>query len=240
VYEPRLYREWIEKSGLVTFNVVERESDLQIRAHRELRKRAAEALREARADIEREIARHPEFGTSLSRLPMPPAPAPIVAAMISAAREYDVGPMAAVAGAVAEAVGRALLDRTPEIIVENGGDIFLKMNRPVEIGLYAGADSPFTGVGRFRVDPGGGVLGVCTSSGTVGHSASFGRADAVVALAGSAALADAAATAVGNRIKGAADVEAVLAEEQERAVLDGLLIAVGKRIGAWGKLELIG
>jgi ApbE superfamily uncharacterized protein (UPF0280 family) len=239
VYEPRLYREWVETTGLVTFHAVERESDLEIRAHRDLRNRAREALREARAEIEREIARRPEFATSFSPLPLPASPEPVVADMLKAARAYGVGPMAAVAGAVAETVGQALLQHTPEVIVENGGDIFLKMDRPVEVGLYAGKESPFTGVVRLRLDPEGGALGVCTSSGTVGHSTSFGCADAVVAVARNAALADAAATAVGNRVKDASDVEAVLAGEQERGALEGLLIAVGRRIGAWGKLELL-
>ena len=239
MYEPRLYREWVERTGLVTFHAVERESDLQIRAHRDLSNLARGALREARGQIEREIERRPEFATSFSPLPLPPSPEPVVADMLKAARAYEVGPMAAVAGAVAEAVGRALLEHSPEVIVENGGDIFLQMDWPAEIGLYAGEKSPFTGVVRLRLDPEGGALGVCTSSGTVGHSTSFGRADAVVAVARNAALADAAATAIGNRVKNAAGVETVLAEEQERGALDGLLIAVGRRIGAWGKLELL-
>jgi len=239
MYEPRLYREWVETTGLVTFHAVERESDLQIRAHRDLGNRARAALRKARLQIAREIERRPEFAVSFSPLPSPASPEPVVADMLKAGRAYGVGPMAAVAGAVAEAVGRALLEYSPEVIVENGGDIFLNMDRTVEIGLYAGADSPFTGVIRLRLDPEGGALGVCTSSGTVGHSTSFGRADAVVAVARNAALADAAATAIGNRVKDAPDVETVLAEERERATLDGLLIAVGRRIGAWGKLELL-
>jgi len=169
---------------------------------------------------------------------MPASPGPVVRAMIAAGRAYEVGPMAAVAGAVAQAVGEGLLRWSPEVIVENGGDVFLKMDRAVELGLYAGADSPFSGTIRLRVETEGEALGVCTSSGTVGHSLSFGRADAVTAVAGDAALADAAATAIANRVESADDVERVLKEERERGLLKGLLVVIGKRIGAFGAVAL--
>jgi len=238
MYEPRFYRDWVAKTGLVTFEVQERESDLLIRARRDLRHQAAEILSASRRAVEEEIARLPEFATSLSPLPMPLEAKPVVRWMYAAARAYDVGPMAAVAGAIARAVGEGLLSRSPEIIVENGGDIYLRMQRPVMMGLFAGKDSPFTGGLRIRIDPAGLPLGVCTSSGTVGHSLSFGRADAVVAVASDAALADAAATAICNRVKSPEDVEPAIEAEQHRGLLKGLLIVIGKRLGAWGNVEL--
>ena len=91
------------------------------------------------------MAAVPEFLTSFSPLPEDPDAPIIVRSMLTAGAEYGVGPMAAVAGAVAQEVGRELLAHTPEVIVENGGDIFLMMSRPVRLGLYAGPDSPFTG-----------------------------------------------------------------------------------------------
>jgi len=237
-YQPRFYRDWVEKTGLVSFDVVRRESDLMVRARRDLRRQAEDLLERARAEIEEEIGRRPEFAEGLSPLPKPTDAKPIVAAMYDASRAYDVGPMAAVAGAVARFVGEGLLRWSPEVIVENGGDIYMRMDRPVDIGLYAGADSPFTGDLRLRVSPAGGRLGVCTSSGTVGRSASFGAADAVVTVADDAALADAAATEIGNRIGSIDDVQAALAEEKDRGALKGLAIVVGKRIGAYGDIEL--
>ena len=238
-YEVRFYRDWAQKSDWVTFEVIHRESDLQVRAHRNLQRQADDLLTQARGEIERHIARQPAFAESFSPLPAPPDVAPLVKAMLDAATAYDVGPMAAVAGAVAQTVGEGLLRWSPEVIVENGGDIYVKMNRPVELGLYAGADSPFSGEIRFRVDPAGQGLGVCTSSGTVGHSISAGHADAVVAIAEDAALADATATAIGNRIASAADIERMLNEEKKRGLLKGLLIAVGKKMGAFGDIELM-
>jgi len=238
MYEVRFYREWVRKSGLASFQVVQKESDLMVRATRDLRPRAEELLNECRSHVEAQIRKQPEFATSLTPLPVPAQASPIILAMTEAARAYDVGPMAAVAGAVAQFVGEGLLPWSPEVIVENGGDIYLHVPGQIDLGLYAGEDSPFSGEIRLRVNTDGKPLGVCTSSGTIGHSLSFGRADAVVALADSAAIADAAATAIGNRIACPDDLEKVLTEEKERGVLQGLLIAAGKRIGAYGAIEL--
>lgn len=240
MYEVRFYREWVKGTAWVSFEAVCRESDLMVSACRDLRAQAEELLRRIRGRIEDQIARQPEFVESLSPLPMPPDASPVVRVMIKAGRTYDVGPMAAVAGAVAQFVGEGLLRWSPEIIVENGGDIFMKTTGPVRIGLYAGADSPFSGEMCLRVNPAGGALGVCTSSGTVGHSLSFGRGDAVVTVAGSAALADAAATSIGNRIASDEDIKRVLREEKARGLLKGLLIAVGEKVGAYGEIELTG
>lgn len=239
MYEVRFYRDWVRTTGLVSFQAVCRESDLMIRARSDLRRQAEELLVECREELEAEIGRRPDFETCLTPLPMPESPGPLVRAMIEASRPYGVGPMAAVAGAIAHRVGAALLRWTPEVIVENGGDIYLKTDRPAELGLYAGEESPFTREMKLRVKSRPNGVGVCTSSGTVGHSLSFGRADAVVAVAESAALADAAATAVANRVKSADDVAAVLNEEKKRGLLLGLLVVIGKRIGAYGELELV-
>ncbi len=239
MYQARTYRDWVGASGLVSFSATTRESDLMIRARRDLRRQAETALARVRGEIEAEIARRPEFGVSLIPLPLPPSPTPVVGGMLRAAAAWGVGPMAAVAGAVAQGVGRALERWSPEVIVENGGDIYLKSARPVEIGLYAGEDSPYTGRLRLRVRPAGGELGVCASSGTVGHSLSFGRSDAVVAVAQDAALADAAATAIANRITSPEVVERVIEEERQRGLLRGLLIVVEGRLGVVGDLELL-
>ena len=239
MYEARAYRDWVGKSGLASFNVTLRESDLMVRAHRDLRHQAEDLLRDARLGLEEHIRAHPEFAVSLSPLPMPLKAPEIVRKMIAASRTFDVGPMAAVAGAVAQTVGEGLLRWTPEVIVENGGDIYMKMDRPVDMGLYAGPESPFTGEIKVRVDPQGQGLGVCTSSGTVGHSLSFGKSDAVMTVASDAALADAAATSIGNRVQTPDDVQRVLQAEQERGLLRGLLITIRGRMGAFGAIEIL-
>jgi len=157
--------------------------------------------------------------------------------MAEAAQTAGVGPMAAIAGAIAECVGRELLEFSPEVIVENGGDIFLKVLHRRTIGIYAG-DSPLTGKIGLQIEAKDTPLGVCTSSGTVGHSLSFGRADAVAVLAPSAALADAAATAIGNRVNKPEDIDKALELARGIAGLKGVVIIIGESIGVQGNIKL--
>ena len=119
-----------------------------------------------------------------------------MADMVKAGKNAGVGPMAAVAGAIAEHVGLGLLKSTNHVIVENGGDIFIKTDAPLTVGIFAGKSSLSLRIG-IRLSGGPKPMAVCTSSGTVGHSLSLGRADAVCVAADSCAIADAAATAIG-------------------------------------------
>jgi ApbE superfamily uncharacterized protein (UPF0280 family) len=236
-YQPRDYRRWVGGSGLVNFNVTVKETDLAIAAAENLERKARRIILKYRAHLEEYIAANPRFQSSLEPLPRPAHAPRIIMTMIEASRKAGVGPMAAVAGAVAEEVGRDLLAFSPEVIVENGGDIFLSVKQDKTIGLYAG-DSPLTGRLGLEIKAGDTPLGVCTSSGTVGHSLSFGKADAVVILSKSTALADAAATAVGNRVKQAADIDAALRAGQKIDGVLGVVIVIGKDIGAWGDVTL--
>jgi len=236
--EVRFYRAWASGKGLCAFEVVVGETDLQIFADRPMEAEADAAIRRVRRDIELYAATHEGFLRSLEPLRAEPGAPSAVRKMCEAAACYGVGPMAAVAGVVAECVGRDLLERSDHVIVENGGDIFFKVDRPPVFGLYAGPHSPFTGSVRFA--PRDMTAGsVCTSSGSVGHSHSFGRADAVTVAAPSAALADAAATAIGNAVRTPEDVQRAIEIEQERDLLAGGLIAIGKTLGAWGAVEII-
>jgi len=238
MYEPRTYRHWIKDTDLVSFNVVVKETDLHIRAHHNLEADALEAVTECRSPLERYIEAHPLFLSSLEPVSVEENAPDIVKDMAQAARLTGVGPMAAVAGAVAEVVGKKLLAHSPEIIVENGGDIFMKSLKKRVIGIYAGP-SPFTGKIALEVEPEMTPLGICTSSGTVGHSLSFGMADAVIVLSSSTALADAAATAIGNRVISAGDVAV---EVEHARMIPGLLGAVvikDDRIGLWGQIKIV-
>jgi ApbE superfamily uncharacterized protein (UPF0280 family) len=146
--------------------------------------------------------------------------------------------MAAVAGAMAQFVGRDLLSLTPNVIVENGGDIFLKCKDNINIGIFAG-ESPLSDRLAIRVGPEEMPVGICTSSATVGPSLSLGRADAVCVRSSSAALADAAATAVGNRVKTKKDIKKALAFGSQIKDVRGILIILGDELGVWGEMELI-
>ncbi len=139
---------------------------------------------------------------------------------------------------MAEEVGRKLLEYVPEVIVENGGDIFFSSVRPVTVGVYAGG-SPLSGKVGFKAGGAGQPLGICTSSGTVGHSLSMGRADAAIVTSRSAALADAVATAAGNLVQGPGDVERALAFALGVPGVLGVVIVAGARMGVQGQIEIV-
>ena len=238
-YQPRYYRDWSKDRDLVSFNVVVKETDLYIRARKNYKDKAFEIVQRQRAALENYIARHPGFLTALVPFPVS-ADAPAIArSMEEAAEKVNVGPMAAVAGAFAEFVGKDLLKFSSEIIVENGGDIFLKTAKSRLVGVYAGENSPLTGKIALKIEPADTPLGICTSSGTVGHSLSFGKSDAVVVLAPSAALADAAATAIGNIVKVETDVEIALEFARAVSGLVGVAVIINDKMGVWGKVNLI-
>ena len=238
MYEPRIYRYWIKDSDLVSFNITEKQTDLYIRARRNLKDKALKSLQKHRAILERYIGKHPLFLTTLEPYQIEENAPTIIKEMAGASWVAGVGPMAAVAGAIAEAVGKDLLDFSSEIIVENGGDIFLKISKKRLIGIYAG-QSPFTGKIALEIKPGETPSGISTSSGTIGHSLSLGSADAVIILSPSASLADAAATAIGNMVKVADDIPDAIDKAQNIARLHGIVIIAGDKIGAWGRVKIV-
>ena len=234
----RSYRSWLARDGLVPFRVAIQETDLYILAHSPLEQEAREAVIQLRHQLEAYIRANPDFASSLAPLPEDPRAPKIVQEMLTASQQAGVGPMAGVAGAMAEFVGRELLVSSPEVVVENGGDIFIQINTERKIGLFAG-ESPLNMKVGIRVPPERTPLGICTSSGTVGHSQSFGRADAVCVISPSAALADVAATALGNRVGGKGDIERVLEEGRRISGVEGVVIIVDDALGAWGEYELV-
>jgi ApbE superfamily uncharacterized protein (UPF0280 family) len=238
MYEERFYREWSQNEALERFEVKIDESDLFILSDVRDEEKAVAALKKTRTNIETTIERHPVFASSLEPLDVLDGAPDIVFRMIEAGRFWEVGPMAAVAGAVAEQVGLALLERASTVIVENGGDIFASAGRPLRFALYAGEASPFAGELAFELDASGGI-GVCTSSGTVGPSLSFGQADAVVAIHSNPLFADAAATAIANRIQGPEDIQTVVETERQRGALKGLIACCRDQLGLFGDLELM-
>lgn len=235
-YEPRTYRRTVEPEGLVCFEVAIKETDLQICAQSDLTDLAEDLVVRARWDLEEFIRFHPYFEESFVPIDVYDAP-PIVERMAEAAHVANVGPMAAVAGAVAEYVARGLAEESPEVIVENGGDLYIMGKQERTIALYAGSDA----VQHVGLRIPGGLLpvSVCTSSGRIGHSVSLGDSDAVTVLGRNAALADAMATALANRVRTPEDVQDAL--DLGRSVMGvlGVLVTVDGHLGAWGNIHLV-
>ena len=236
--QPRTYRTRMARSGLVGFRVAVKETDLMILAQRDLSTEVRALVIQERQQLEAYGHKHPEFFTALTPFPPDPYAPPVVRAMIGAGATAGVGPMAAVAGAIAARVGEALRAVSDEVIVENGGDIFMHLKHPATVSLYAGR-SPLSHKVGLKIYPDQERWGVCTSSGTVGPSLSFGRADAACVVAEDAALADACATALGNRVPDAAAVNEALDWLGGIPGLTGAVVIVGEHLGAWGHIELV-
>ena len=238
MYEERTYRNLIKTDDLVNFEVIVKETDLLVRADKDLSNEARESILKYRHQLETYITMHPEFFKSLVPLKEDPYAPEIGREMIRTSNLAHVGPMAAVAGAMAEFVSKDLLKFSKQVIIENGGDTYLATTRERMVGIYAGTSALSLKLG-IVISPEDSPVGVCTSSGTVGPSLSFGKADAVCILSKSAALADAAATAVGNLVRDKRGIERGLEKGKEIEGVLGTLIIVGDRMGVWGKIRLV-
>ena len=237
MYQKRNYRNLINSSRLQKFTVVVQETDLCVHAKTNLEDLTKELVLEYRGYLEAYIRENPDFARTLQPWrPIGPAPN-IVDSMVKAGEKAGVGPMASVAGAMAESVGRDLLGHSDEVIVENGGDIFLKTDEPISIGIYAG-DSPLSLKLGLQVDSSQKPSAVCTSSGTVGHSLSLGTADAVCLVSDSCALADAVATSIGNLIQTKRDIRQAVETGKLIEGIRGVAIIMDDDIGLWGDIEL--
>jgi ApbE superfamily uncharacterized protein (UPF0280 family) len=237
MYEPRVYRQWMKNTNLTLYRVVDRETDLQISTNSDLSKKVAAILKEYRYQLTEYIALHPHFLSSLKPVQAAVGAPLIVTEMVKAAESADVGPMAAVAGAIAEFVGRELMQESTDVIIENGGDIFISSTQDRVVGIYAGT-SPLSGRIGIKVKALETPLGICTSSGTVGHSLSFGKADAAIVVSNFTVLADAVATAMGNLIRKDEDIQKGLDFAAEIDGIKGAVIIKGEKIGVYGEVEI--
>lgn len=240
-YEPRTYRKMMKAEDLDYFQVLEFESDLFIgvdhgRVTPELIAGVKTELQILRQIIFDYNNNHPDFIKSLTPLPLNSGATGIVADMLKAGKTAGVGPMAAVAGAVSKYIGRMLEEYSQELVVENGGDLLIRTKKVRRVALHTG-NPQFADLG-ITIKPREKPLGVCTSSGVMGHSLSFGKADAVTVISEDIPLADAVATALGNRIKKPEDVEKGLEWVRRIRGILGTLIIIDDQLGAWGEIEL--
>ncbi len=232
-----IYRVLARPKGLIASTLRVGETDVLIAADCDLSREAHPVITKYRRQIETYINACPAFLWSLTPIPMDEEAPDIVKTMIEASAEACVGPMATVAGAIADYVGRDLLAFSRDVIVENGGDIMLHVSSQREL-LVLAENSPFEGL-KIAVGPTSEPIGICTSSGTLGHSLSFGKADAVTIFAQSAAKADAAATSVGNLVQSKLDIQSGI-ERARQIGVNGVLILVDDSVGVWGEIEIIG
>ena len=237
MYKERHYRQFSQSEGLFSFVVRIKETDLFISARQDLSLQARALVRKLRSEIEAYISQHPSFATTLVPMKLDAQAPAIVRRMLQAAQKAGVGPMAAVAGAIAQEVAKALSSQSHDLLVENGGDIFIYTTQDRVLGIWAGQDNPFNAY-SLQIKAAQSPLSVCCSSGTVSHSLSYGKADAAIVLAQNGALADAVATALGNRVQTYTDFETALAYAKNVHGVLGALIIQGDKMAAWGCVQI--
>ncbi len=197
---------------------------------------AVNAILEARKEIESVIRSDPFFLSSLE--PYNISGGPVTKRMVDAGELAGLGPMASVAGTISQyAVEKMVKQGADFAVVDNGGDMAVFSQQEIVVGVYTGTNTKL----GFKIEPSDDIRAICTSSGRIGHSISFGRADAATVFGGDACVTDAFATALGNEIKEEANEEsftAVMEDFWERAksYVDGIFAVKGEMMGFAGKV----
>ncbi|HID20089.1 MAG TPA: UPF0280 family protein [Methanophagales archaeon] len=208
---------------------------------------AKSEIKERRKDLERFVRWHPyflvalesyqlkqtEIGNGSDKIPE------IVRRMMESAEKFRIGPMSAVAGALAEFSVEAMRDAgATYAMVDNGGDVALISDREMLVGIYAG-ESPFSNKIALKLKPSSSMVGICTSSGTVGHSISFGHADAATVISNNASLSDAAATALCNSVTDAQSISTAFHSVNHVEGIEGALVIYKDQLATWGRIPEI-
>ncbi len=237
MYEERFYRNSV--SAKFRLEVFFKESDLLISSDKEIDKdRAKDILKKYYNQIEQYSAKNPQFINSLSPIFKDEAAPLIIRKMIESSRFAGIGPFSCVAGAIAFCVGRELLNLSDELIIENGGDLFLKIKQDIHLGVYLGENFKIESI-NLKIKSRETDFGIASSSATIGHSLNFGKADLVTVLADDAVIADSFATALSNRIKKKEDIDKILKEVKGIKQISGIVIAFDGNVYLWGDLELV-
>ncbi len=220
-----------------SFDLQKSQTDLQILTNRRIpREFIDERINAYRLDIESYITRDERFLRSLKPLDVELGAPAIIKEMSRCSKMANVGPMASVAGAIAQFLGNDLLNEgCRDVIIENGGDIFLSSTRSRVIGIYSGRSKLWNNL-KIKIPPRDTPVGICTSSGTIGHSLSFGSSDCAIILSKSAILADAIATATANRVNSKEDLQSALDFARSIKGINGALIIFRNNLISWGRI----
>jgi uncharacterized protein len=244
MFEPRWYRRMMEGERFTSFQVTHFETDLWIGVdpysfHNSMPEFVLNTIKDIRIALEHYILQYPAFRHSLTPLPYDPKAPSYANSMITATRKSGTGPFSAVAGMFAQEIGKALIEtyRVNEVIVENGGDLFIYVKNDLEVAIYAG-NSPLSNKIAVVIPASESPVGLCTSSATVGPSLSLGNTDATMIACSDAALADAFATRFGNEVKTAGDINNALTLSEQFPEISSILIIMDDRFGIKGKYAI--
>lgn len=235
----RHYRQqYTTHEGEQAFQVVVEETDLHVTACKDLSAEIAAYVASLRGELLSFMRLHPDFRDSYVPVAVPESATEVIKRMADATAIAGVGPMAAVAGTISQMVCEKFASESSELIVENGGDVYMLSSQDRVAGLLPDPHSEATvGIVLHNEDF---PVAICASSATIGHSLSLGKGELVAVRSRNGSLADACATAFCNMLKEPDDVEAVAERAQQLAEhgIEGVFAQCGGRIGMWGKMEL--
>lgn len=236
MYEERFYRNQIFSK--FKLEVSFKESDLLICTDKRIDRGLAEnVLIKYYRQIEEYVKANPSFLNSLFPLEINMGAPEIVKRMGEVSHLTGIGPFSSVAGAVAFYVGKDLLPFCEEIVIENGGDIFLRINEDKRLGVYLGDRFKIKNV-TLKIKKRNCPFGIASSSSVIGHSLNFGRADLVTVIAKNVIIADGFATSLSNRIKKIKDINEIFKEAKDISEIEGLFVAFEDKLFLWGDLMI--
>ena len=244
LFEERTYRTQFNSERFTGFEISYLETDLWIGVDSssfqpEIKEIALAKIKSLRNKLDEYIKAEPFFKKSLK--PFNPSDLALLEAkqMAAAAEKAGIGPMSAVAGLFAREVGEEIIRNflVDEMVIENGGDIYVLLKDELVLSVFAGESILSERIGLV-IPADKKKLGICTSAGTVGPSLSYGKADAVVVICEDILLADAFATALGNKVKSPNDVEKVIKQSEKYPEILSLLIICEDKIGIRGDYEM--
>lgn len=243
-YVNRTYRNHFRKDRWTYFTAIYKETDLCIGIdknswHPDIPGFCNQYIRNLRTEMDQWLIKHPGYAQALVPYATPASAPQIFQEMAAVAQKSGIGPMSAVAGAVAEKVGQALKKQfgSREIIVENGGDIYADIAEDLDISVFAGT-SPLSEKTGLHIESAFAPLGICTSSGTIGPSLSFGKADAVMIVCRDVKAADTYATAFANKIQTAEDIPDCINQIRQQHDILAAIAIKDEKIGICGQFEL--
>lgn len=243
MYEPRTYRKNVNTDRFEYVRIIVEESDLWLgieksrfeKVDQKLVRYEIVRLREVLKDY---IVLNPIFLQSMKPIEIYNTDPPIIIKLKETGIISDTGPMTGVAGLIAEKITNFIVNtfEIKEVIVENGGDICMKINSDLNLSIAAGKNSGFNNLG-LKILASEEVIGICSSSGTFGHSFSFGKADLLTVISHDTVLADAWATSLANQIKTQEDIQTLCNILPEEII--GLVAIKDNKIAYKGDYELL-
>ncbi len=233
------YRKKISSHTHYKWHIMFKHSDLYVACNKDILNPLIKHLSAFYKAIEAAAAHDPAFVKSFSPVRKNQAYSPIINEMIAKTALFGVGPMASVAGAVCDYIGRKLMGQCRTLIIENGGDVFIKSDHDVTAGAYT-VTKDLSDKLKLKISYKQTPCGLCSSSGTFGHSISLGKSDLATVLGSTTMVADAAATALANRIAESEDIQAAIDALKGHNGIRGLLAIKDKKVGIWGQITLAG